>query len=119
MMRNKKKIKYDNGKITKIKWNICYDGGWGLGYNSFIIYNNKNHKHKWSVGFEDDPGDDNNGFPPRESFDDRGVNFDYSAYGFELDKREKSKSGMTILYSDNLEKIIEFPFYYGLYRNKN
>lgn len=113
-----KEYEYDsNNNIINTTWRIEYSGGWGLGYNSCIKYD-ANSEFKWTVGFVDDPPLAHkiiNELPSGESFGSRGSDYDYSHCGFELMNDPDNDSGVVVLSSNNLEKIIEFPFYYGLY----
>ena len=84
--------------LKEIKWSIEYSGSWGLGYSSNIKFNMETQE--WTVWFVAD------------MYEDQRLELNQSF-------QTKIMYGMAIASSKNLEDIIEYPFYYGLFYNLN
>lgn len=108
---HKDHIYNESGKIIKLKWTI--------NFQSTIEYYKKTKD--WVVKFIDNLPTDKkmpNSFFTKESFVERKYDYNYDIYGFKLlnseeDFNNQETNLIITLVSKHLEKIIDFPLYYG------
>jgi hypothetical protein len=80
-------------KLEKIKWKFCYSGGWGLGYSSSLTYFVKDES--WRARFVPD-------------------SLEIETFLNKPNTQIVDEYTATI-YSNDINDVIDYPFYYGLY----